>query len=90
MDTSCTVHPRASAALIASSTARRFKTGSAPGIPRHTGQTLVFGAAPKAVEHPQKIFVFVRSWAWISSPMTGSNPLDTRGIVPSRRTTSVG
>ena len=59
--------PRASA----NSTARRLSTGSAPGRPRQTGQTLVFGGAPNAVLHPQKIFVSVSSWAWISRPMTG-------------------
>ena len=46
-----------------SSTARRFSTGNAPGSPRQTGHTLAFGAAPKRVAHPQKIFVSVRSCA---------------------------
>jgi hypothetical protein len=50
-----------------------FSTGSTPGIPRHTGHVCVLGGAPKAVEHAQKIFVFVFSWAWTSSPITGSN-----------------
>ncbi len=63
----------ASAALIASSTAWRFRTGSAPGRPRHTGQTFVFGGDPNVVRQPQKIFVSVSSCAWISRPMTGSN-----------------
>ena len=31
--------------------------GRAPGIPKHTGQTLVLGGAPKLVAHPQKILV---------------------------------
>ena len=44
------------------STARRFSTGSAPGSPRHTGHTLLFGSAPKLVGQPQKIFVRVASW----------------------------
>src|SRR5215213_4944693 len=48
-------------------------TGSAPGRPRQTGQTWVFGAAPSyAVEQPQNIFDAVLSWAWTSIPMTGS------------------
>ena len=34
--------------MTASSTARRFSTGSAPGSPRQTGQTLVFGARAEA------------------------------------------
>ena len=66
------VQPRASAARTARSTAPLFSTGSAPGRPRHTGQTCVFGFAPNAALQPQKIFDAVRSWAWISSPMTGS------------------
>jgi hypothetical protein len=28
------------------------------------------------VLQPQKILVFVRSWAWISRPITGSNCID--------------
>ena len=51
----------ASAPLIASSTASRFSTGSAPGRPRQTGQTLVLGGAPKLVGQPQKILVAVAS-----------------------------
>ena len=53
----------ASAALIAQSTAVRLKTGSAPGIPRHTGQVWVFGDAPLLLGQEQKIFVRVRSCA---------------------------
>ena len=48
-------------------------TGSAPGSPRHTGQTWLFGRAPSyAVEHAQNIFEAVRSWQWTSMPMTAS------------------
>src|SRR6202011_1772206 len=63
---------RAMAASVANSTAFLFNTGSAPGSPRHTGQMLVFGGAPKRVEHEQKIFDAVRSCTWTSRPMTGS------------------
>jgi hypothetical protein len=49
-----------------------LSTGSTPGIPRHTGQVWVLGGAPKDVEQAQKILVLVFSWAWTSSPMTGS------------------
>src|SRR4029077_5834080 len=63
---------RAMAARAANSTAFLFSTGSAPGSPRHTGQTLVFGGAPKRVEHEQKIFDAVSSCTWTSRPMTGS------------------
>src|SRR5271169_385653 len=60
------------AARTANSTASRFSTGSEPGSPRHTGQTLLLGGAPKAAEHEQKILLRVRSWTWTSSPITGS------------------
>ena len=49
-----------------------FNTGSAPGSPRQTGHTFVFGAAPKPVGHAQKIFVRVASWQCTSRPITGS------------------
>jgi hypothetical protein len=56
-----------------SSTARRLITGSEPGSARQTGHTWVFGAASAyALEHAQNIFEAVRSWQWISIPMTGS------------------
>lgn len=64
---------RAMAASVANSTAFLLRTGSAPGIPRQTGQTLVFGGAPKRVEQEQKILVAVSRWTWTSSPITGSN-----------------
>src|SRR6266849_1859137 len=60
------------AASIANSTALRSSTGSAPGMPRHTGQTLVFGGEPNRVEHEKKIFAAVSSWTCTSKPMTGS------------------
>jgi hypothetical protein len=56
---------------MANSTARRLSAGSAPGIPRQTGQQLLFRSLPKALEQPQKTFVFVFSSAWISRPITG-------------------
>src|SRR5208337_4737937 len=62
----------ARAVFIAIATASWFNTGSAPGKPRHTGQTLEFGGSPKCVEQEQKIFVFVRSCKWTSSPITAS------------------
>jgi hypothetical protein len=63
---------QAIAARTANSTAFRFSTGKAPGSPRHTGHTFVFGGSPKRVEHEQKIFEAVSSCTWTSSPMTGS------------------
>src|SRR4051794_22527113 len=57
---------------MARSTACRLTTGNAPGSPRQTGQTFVFGAAPNSTGQPQKILVFVPSWTCTSSPMTGS------------------
>src|SRR5678816_2438767 len=69
----------ASAAWMASSTAWRLRTGSAPGNPRQTGQTLVFGGAPKPVGHPQKILVRVASCTCTSRPITGSYRAITSG-----------
>ena len=46
--------------------------GNAPGYPRQTGQTCVFGGAPNVVEHAQKIFDCVSRRAWTSRPMTAS------------------
>src|SRR3954464_13018058 len=50
-----------------------FGTGSVPGWPRHTGQTLVFGSAPNTLAQPQNIFVAVESSTWHSRPMTASH-----------------
>src|SRR6266478_7467502 len=72
METSLIRHSKAIAAKAANSTAFRFSTGKAPGSPRHTGHTLVFGGSPKRVEHEQKIFDAVSSCTWTSSPMTAS------------------
>src|ERR1700681_2754446 len=72
METSLIRHSKAIAARAANSTAFRFSTGKAPGSPRHTGHTFVFGGSPKRVEHEQKIFDAVSSCTWTSSPMTGS------------------
>src|ERR1019366_1667358 len=85
METSLTRHCKAIAASAANSTAFRFNTGKAPGSPRHTGHTLVFGGSPKRVEHEQKIFDAVSSWTWTSSPITGSyfasKSPETAGVV---------
>src|SRR4029077_5075415 len=59
-------------ASTANSTAFLLSTGSEPGIPRHTGQTFVFGGFPKRAEQEQKILLAVRSWTCTSRPMTGS------------------
>jgi hypothetical protein len=48
-------------------------TGNAPGSPKQTGHTRLFGGAPSySVEQAQNIFEAVRSWQWTSIPMTGS------------------
>src|SRR5438445_2978208 len=58
---------------MASSIARRFGTGSAPGRPRQTGHTSVFGEAPnQRAWQPQNIFDSVLSSTWVSIPMTSS------------------
>src|ERR1700687_2920044 len=85
METSLMRHSKAIAAKAVNSTAFRFSTGKAPGSPRHTGHTLVFGGSPKRVEHEQKIFDAVSSCTWTSSPMTGSyfasKSSETAGVV---------
>ena len=59
--------------MIASSIAFRFGTGSAPGSPRHTGHTSVFGGAPnQRALQPQNIFDAVASSTCVSIPMTSS------------------
>src|SRR5580658_4539244 len=60
------------AASTANSTARLLSTGNAPGRPRQTGQTFVFGAAPNFAEQPQKALVRVSNCTWTSRPITGS------------------
>src|SRR3981081_1662518 len=79
----------ARAASVANSTAFLFSTGRAPGRPRHTGQTLVLGGAPKRVEHEQKNLEAVRSCTWTSRPMTGSYLLsaatEVSGVVAIKR-----
>ena len=46
-------------------------------MPRHTGQVWVFGGAPNAGTHPQKILVRVWSWACTSRPITASKRTET-------------
>src|SRR5688500_2091384 len=46
-----------------------------------TAAACVFGAAPNAVEAPEKIFERVFNWACTSSPMTVSQPAFTRSPV---------
>jgi hypothetical protein len=53
-------------------TASAFVTGNVPGCPRQIGQVCTFGSSPNDSSQPQNIFVRVRSWTWISRPMTGS------------------
>src|SRR6185369_11238423 len=60
-------------ALMANSTTFLFNTGSAPGMPRQTGQVWELGSEPNAVEQPQKILESVLSCTWTSRPMTGWN-----------------
>ena len=67
-----TSHPSASPSRRAASTAARFARGRAPGSPRHTGHTWVFGSPPNVPGHPQNIFVAVFSSTCTSRPITGS------------------
>ena len=72
----------ASPTAIAYSTTCLFNTGRDPGMPVHTGQVWLLGAPPKAVEQPQKIFVFVANSTWTSSPITVSYVLLIYLILP--------
>src|SRR6266498_2299219 len=72
MELSFTSRFSACAALTAYSTACRFSTGRAPGIPRQTGQTLVLGSEPKMLGQPQKILLLVSSCTCTSRPITVS------------------
>jgi hypothetical protein len=61
-------------ARIVASIAFALGTGNAPGSPRQTGQTRVFGSPPNETGHPQNIFVLrLVSSVWISKPMTASH-----------------
>src|SRR5512143_2451523 len=64
----------ASPKRIARSTAPRFSTGNTPGSAMSTALACVFGAAPNAVEAPEKIFDAVESCACVSRPTTTSHP----------------
>ena len=44
-------------AITICSIARLFGTGKAPGKPRHTGHTFVFGSASWPIRQSQNIFV---------------------------------
>src|SRR3954471_113339 len=79
---SAILQPKAFPARIAIVTAPRLRAGSAPGSPRHTGQTWVLAGAPNAVEQPQKILLLVRSCAWTSRPITGSQSATGIAEVP--------
>ena len=59
--------------------ASRLGTGSVPGWPRQTGQTLVLGSSPNPLRQPQNILVRVESSTWHSNPMTVSSSAMTRG-----------
>jgi hypothetical protein len=66
------VAPMASPKRMARSTAPLFSTGRTPGKAMSTADACEFGAAPKAVDAPEKIFDAVDSCACVSSPMTSS------------------
>src|SRR6185503_15867620 len=80
---SAILQPNAFPARTAISTAALFNAGRAPGKPRQTAQTCVFGAAPNCVEQPQKILLRVRSCACTSRPITGSKS-ETGTLAPLR------
>ncbi len=60
-------------ASTVASMAYSLGTGNAPGMPRHTGHTRVFGSPPNSTGHPQNIFVFDEVISvCISRPITAS------------------
>ena len=63
---------RASPMRIASSTACRLSTGSAPGSPSVTGSMFVFGSSPKRFGEAENSFVRVASSTCTSNPTTSS------------------
>src|SRR5262245_15324793 len=68
-------------------TASRLRTGSAPGSPRQTGHVRAFGwASAGSLAQPQNIFDAVRSWTWISMPMTASRSTAAGAATPIRGT----
>jgi hypothetical protein len=72
-DFCATSAPIARPKRMAHSTAFLFSTGKTPGKARSTAQACVFGAAPKAVEAPEKILETVASCACVSMPITTSH-----------------
>src|SRR5262245_31665438 len=52
--------------------ASSLATGSTPGSPRQTGQTLVLGGAPNSLAQPHHILDLVFSCTCVSNPMTAS------------------
>ena len=54
-------HPSMRPLITVSLIASLFATGSAPGYPRQTGHTFVFGSQPVFSRQPQNIFVRVFS-----------------------------
>ncbi len=67
------VAPIARPNWMARSTAPRLSTGNTPGSARSTGEACVFGAAPKAVEVPEKILEAVDNCVCVSRPITTSH-----------------
>jgi hypothetical protein len=72
-DLPATSAPIASPKRMAHSTACLLSTGRTPGRARSTAQAWVLGAAPKAVDAPEKIFEAVASCACVSMPITTSH-----------------
>ena len=70
------VPPIASPKRIARSTAPLFNTGSDPGKATSTTLACVFGAAPNAVEAPEKILDRVDNCVCVSNPITTSQFMD--------------
>ena len=66
------LHSVSNPAIMVLRIASRLGTGSTPGYPMQTGQTLVFGSQPYWFGQPQNILLSVRTWACTSRPITAS------------------
>ena len=68
------MHPSIFASMIPYSRTFLFRTGLDPGIPRHVGQTWVFGPGASVVGQEQNILDLVGSCTWISKPIFMRTP----------------
>src|SRR5512134_3088978 len=85
MECAFTRAPTARPKRMAFSTAPLLSTGSTPGSAMSTAEACVFGAAPNAVDAPEKILLFVSSCACVSMPITVSHAIALAPHLPRAR-----